>query len=66
MFSPSRETGMAEMAVSDGNDTGIFEWYRNTVIPPKASFLPNMEKMFSFGKGEGSYRLESPAPAESR
>jgi len=63
---PSRESGVAEMGAWDGKDTTFLDWYRNTVIPPKASFLLNIEKMFSFSKDGGDYRLEPPAPSEQR
>lgn len=61
VFVPSRATGVAEMAAWDGQDTGFLDWYRNTVIPPKANFLPNMEKLFGFRKEDGGYNLELPA-----
>ena len=63
VFVPSRENGAAEMAVWDGQDVGFLDWYRNTVIPPKANFLLNMEKMFDFRKEGGSYNLELPSAA---
>ncbi len=66
VFVPSRKTGVAEMVVWDGQDTGFLDWYRNTVIPPKENILPNMEKMFSFGKDNGSYKLELPPAAEQK
>ncbi len=64
VFVPSRESGAAEMAVWDGKDTGFIDWYRNTVIPPKANFLLNMEKLFGFRKDGGSYKLETPAAGD--
>jgi sulfhydrogenase subunit beta (sulfur reductase) len=66
VFVPSRETGVAEMVAWDGQDTGFLDWYRNTVIPPKGSFLPNMEKMFGFRKDDGGYHLDLPAPEEQK
>ncbi len=54
------------MVAWDGNDTGFLDWYRNTIIPPKVNFLPNMEKMFTFRKDDGSYKLELPAPEEQK
>jgi sulfhydrogenase subunit beta (sulfur reductase) len=66
VFVPSRETGVAEMAVWDGQDTGFLDWYRNTVIPPKANILPNMEKMFGFHKDNGNFKLESPETREQK
>ena len=65
VFVPSKESGTAEMAVWDGKDTGFLDWYRNTVVPPKANFLLNMEKLFGFRKDGGSYKLETP-PAGDR
>lgn len=66
VFVPSRETGVAEMAVWDGQDKGFLDWYRNTVIPPKASILPNMEKMFGFHKDGVNFELESPETGEQK
>jgi sulfhydrogenase subunit beta (sulfur reductase) len=66
VFVPSRQSGVAEMAVWDGQDTGFLDWHRNTVIPPKANILPNMEKMFGFHKEGGSYSLESASPQEQK
>jgi sulfhydrogenase subunit beta (sulfur reductase) len=64
VFVPSRESGVTEMAVWDGQDTGFLDWYRNTVIPPKANFLLNVEKLFGFRRDGGSYQLETPASAD--
>ncbi len=61
VFVPSKENGVAMMARWDGTDTSFLDWYRNTVIPPKAHFLPPMEEMFRFQKDKGSYQLEQPA-----
>lgn len=61
VLAPSRDSGVAAMAEWDGKDTSFLEWYRNTVVPPKASFLPQMEAMFRFHKGEEGYQIEPPA-----
>jgi ferredoxin len=61
VFVPSRESGAAEMAVWDSKDTSFLDWYRNTVIPPKANFLRNVEKLFGWSKEGGAYKLETPA-----
>jgi sulfhydrogenase subunit beta (sulfur reductase) len=61
VFVPSRVEGVAKWARWDGKDTGFLDWYRNTVVPPKAIFLPPMEEMFSFQKDGKDYRLELPA-----
>ena len=61
VYVPSKADGVAKMAEWDGEDTGFLDWYRNTVIPPKANFLPNMEKMFDFSKCAGEYNLEQSA-----
>jgi sulfhydrogenase subunit beta (sulfur reductase) len=61
VFVPSKESGTAEMAVWDGKDTTFLDWYRNTVVPPKANFLQNMEKLFGFRREGGSFKLETPA-----
>jgi sulfhydrogenase subunit beta (sulfur reductase) len=66
VFVPSKESGIAEMAVWDGKDAGFLDQYRNTVIPPKANFLLNMEKLFGFRKDGGSYQLATPAAGEKK
>ena len=58
VFVPSRENGVANLAKWDGKDTSFLDWYRNTVEPAKANFLPPMEKMFSFQKDKVGYDLE--------
>jgi len=60
VFVPSKEGDSTKMARWDGEDTSFLDWYRNTVIPPKASFLPSLEEMFRFQKDKGSYQLELP------
>ncbi len=65
VFVPSRESGAAEMAVWDGKDTAFLDWYRNTIIPPKANFLQNMEKLFGWSKEGSAYKLETP-PADTK
>jgi len=59
---PSRETGIATMARWDGKDTSFLDWYRNTIIPPKAIFFPSMEEMFTFQKDKQGYHIEPPSP----
>jgi ferredoxin len=66
VLAPSRESGVAEMAEWDGKDTSFLEWYRNTVVPPKASFLPPMEEMFRFRKDKESYSIELPPSDEHK
>jgi len=66
VFVPSRESGIATMSRWDGKDTSFLAWYRNTVVPPKANFLPNMEKMFSFQKDKEGYHLELPPSDEQK
>ena len=66
VFVPSKETGVAQMTRWDGEDTSFLDWYRNTVIPPKANFLPNMEKIFGFRKDTDGYHLELPAAEEQK
>ena len=66
VFVPSRESGVAEMVVWDGKDTTFLDWYRNTVISPKVTFQPNMEKMFDFRKDAEGYHLEPPAPEKQK
>lgn len=60
IFVPSRETGIATIGRWDGKDTSFLDWYRNTIVPPKAIFLPPMEEMFSFQKDKQSYHIELP------
>ena len=66
LFVPSRTSGPAEMTEHDGQDTGFLGWYRNTIIPPKASFLPHMEEMFSFHRNKQGHQLELPPPEEQK
>ena len=66
VFVPSLENEEAMMAEWDGKDTSFIDWYRNTVKPPKANFLPAMEKMFGFQKSKGNYQVELPSSAENK
>jgi len=59
VFAPSMETGVATMAKWDGKNTTL-DWYRNTVIPPKANFLPPLEEMLRFRKDKEGYNIELP------
>ena len=65
VFVPSRESGVAEMTKWDGKDVSFLDWYRNTVVPPKANFLPQMEEMFRFQKDKEGYQIELP-PDEAK
>jgi len=64
VFVPSREEGVAKWSEWDGKGSGFLDWYRNTVVPPKALFLPPMETMFSFQKEGDGYHTELPPAAE--
>jgi len=66
VFAPSKESGVAEMAEWDGKDTSFIDWYRNTIVPPKASFLPPMEEMFRFRKEKEGYHIELPPSDEHK
>jgi sulfhydrogenase subunit beta (sulfur reductase) len=66
VLAPSKASGVAAMAEWDGKDTGFLEWYRNTVVPPKASFLPPMEEMFRFRKDEEGYQIEPPSKNDQK
>jgi sulfhydrogenase subunit beta (sulfur reductase) len=66
VFTPSKESGVAAMAEWDGKDTSFLDWYRNTVVPPKASFLPPMEEMFRFQKEKEGYHIELPPSDEHK
>lgn len=66
VFAPSQESGVAVMAEWDGQDTSFLDWYRNTIVPPKASFLPPMEEMFRFQKGKEGYSIEPSSGDESK
>jgi sulfhydrogenase subunit beta (sulfur reductase) len=57
---PSKEEGVAKMSRWDGKDVSFLDWYRNTVVPSKANFLPPVEKMFSFQKNRDGYHIEVP------
>ena len=58
VFVPSKASGVLQMAAWDGENLSFLERNRNTAIPPKANFLPTMQKMFGFRKEEGGYVLE--------
>jgi sulfhydrogenase subunit beta (sulfur reductase) len=58
VFVPSKVSGVSQMEMWDGKDTSFLERNRNTAIPPKAKFLPSMEKMFGFRKEGAGYVLE--------
>ena len=62
VFVPSKESGVATLDKWDGKDASFLDWYRNTVIPAKASFFPAMEEMFRFQKDNEGYQLKVPAP----
>ena len=66
VFVPSREKGVAGWAEWDGKDTGFLSWYRNTVVPPKALFLPPLENIFSFQKARDGYELVLPLPVAKK
>jgi sulfhydrogenase subunit beta (sulfur reductase) len=66
VFAPSRESGVATMAKWEGKDTGFLDWYRNTVVPPKSNFLPQMEEMFNFQKDTEGYHIELPPDGEKQ
>ena len=57
---PTGEQGIAEMAGWDNQDISFLDWYRNTVVPPKACFLPQSEVMISFQKNEDGFKMEVP------
>jgi len=61
LFIPSKDEGIAKFAKWDGKDTSFPDWYRNTVVPPKANFLPPMEEMFHFQKDKEGYHIELPS-----
>jgi len=66
VFTPSQASGVATMAKWDGKDISFWDWYRNTVIPPKANFLPAMEEMFGFQKDREGYHIELPPSNERK
>jgi len=60
VFVPWRDEGAAKWSKWDGKDTSFLDWYRNTVVPPKANFLPPVEEMFRFHKDREGYHIELP------
>jgi len=66
VFTPVQDGGVAKWAEWDGADTGFLDGYRNTVIPPKALFLPPLEELFGFQKDKDGYRIELPPPSGDR
>ncbi len=61
IFTPIKEGDVTRIARWEGEDTSFLDWYRNTVRPAKANFLPPMEEMFHFQKDKEDYHLELPA-----
>ena len=59
IFVPSPDEGVAKWIKWDEEDASFLDWYRNTVIPPKAVFLPPMEEMFGFQRDKEGYQIES-------
>jgi ferredoxin len=59
---PSRSGGQVVFGTWDGENTDFLDWYKNTVIPPKALFFPPVEEMFRFRKGEEGYEIEELVP----
>ena len=57
---------MTRFARWGGTDTNFMNWYRNTVIPPKAILFPPVEEMFSFQKEKEGYHIELPASEEHK
>lgn len=66
VFVPSRVERVAKWASWDGEGASFLDWYRNTVVPPKAIFLPPMEAMFGFQKDGKGYRIELPTSSEQK
>ena len=64
LFVPSRVDDVATMTRWGGKDAGFLNWHRNSTVPPKSSFLPPVEEMFSFGKDRERYKLELPPSDE--
>jgi sulfhydrogenase subunit beta (sulfur reductase) len=58
VLAPTKD-GVVKMAAWDGKSAD-FSWYRNTVIPAKNRFFPNMDKMFDFSKN-GQLELHAAA-----
>jgi len=66
VFVPSRDEGVTNWARWDNEGASFLDWYRNTVVPPKAIFLPPMEAMFGFQKDKEGYHLELLASDEQK
>jgi ferredoxin len=66
IFVPSKDDGTVAMTLWDGRDTDFLDWYRNTITPPKAVFLPPFEEMFSFHKEKQRYKVQLPAKENKR
>jgi len=64
LFVPSREGDAVKMAGWNGKDTDFLDRYRNTVIPAKAIFFPQMEELFSFQKSRDGSHIEPPVLGE--
>jgi len=66
VFVPSRDEGVTKWTKWDGEGASFLDWYRNTVVPPKAIFLPPMEEMFGFHKDGKGCRIELPASSKQK
>ena len=66
VFVPSQENEVVTLVKWGGEDTGFLDWYRNTVKPAKANFLPPKEEMFGFQKDKESYHIELPPSDEHK
>lgn len=66
VFVPSRAQGVSRWSQWDGEDLSFLDWYRNTVVPPKALFFPPMEEMFRFHKDKDGHSIELPPPEGKR
>ena len=48
VLTPSRAGNSSSMSPWNGQNISFLDWYRNTNIPVKNCFLPDMEELFCF------------------
>jgi ferredoxin len=60
ILTPSRAGNSSSMSPWNGQNISFLDWYRNTNIPAKNCFLPDMEELFCFSSRPEGYELKKP------
>jgi ferredoxin len=58
VLTPSKVGNSSSMSTWNGQNISFLDWYRNTNIPAKNCFLPDMEELFCFNKRPEGYELK--------